>query len=106
MPRRASLVSKEVSDFLPADSGKGTRFRPTCGTVALCFTANVTAHAGAYLAFIVDNIDAAVDLASQHYFKPIHAPSTLDSGPNVGNKCVYMRDPDGFTIQFISIPSR
>jgi len=45
----------------------------------------------AHLAFNVDDVDAAVSFAGKHHFNPIHAPSTVDSGPNTGNKCVYLR---------------
>ena len=58
----------------------------------------------AHLAFDVDNIDAAVIAAEEYGVRPIAAPYVTDAGPNAGGKVVYLRDPDGITIELIQKP--
>ena len=55
----------------------------------------------AHLAFDIDNIDAAVIAAKKFGVDPIAAPYVSDAGPNAGSKVVYLRDPDGITIELI-----
>lgn len=55
----------------------------------------------AHLALNVDNVDAAVEAVAGLGLKPISPPVTIDQGPNRGRKVVYLRDPDGVTIEFI-----
>ena len=47
----------------------------------------------AHMAFDVDDVDAA-----------IAPPVPINDGPNKGRRVVYLRDPDGVTIEFIEIP--
>ncbi len=58
----------------------------------------------AHVAFDVDNIDAAVAAAEAHEVRPINPPLLTDAGPNAGRKVVYLRDPDGITIELIQRP--
>ena len=58
----------------------------------------------AHLAFDVDNVDAAVIAAKEYGVLPIAAPYVTDAGPNAGGKVVYLRDPDGITIELIQKP--
>ncbi|MDP6709247.1 MAG: VOC family protein, partial [Alphaproteobacteria bacterium] len=58
----------------------------------------------AHMAFDVDDLDAALAAAARHQVKPIGSPYTIDKGPNAGNRVVYLRDPDGVTIEFIEKP--
>ena len=58
----------------------------------------------AHLAFDVDNVDAAVIAAEEYGVRPIAAPYVTDAGPNAGGKVVYLRDPDGITIELIQKP--
>ena len=36
--------------------------------------------------------------------KPAGKPQTLKTGPNAGKRVVYVRDPDGTTIEFMQPP--
>ena len=36
--------------------------------------------------------------------EPIAPPVPINDGPNKGRRVVYLRDPDGVTIEFIEIP--
>ena len=58
----------------------------------------------AHLAFDVDNIESAVAAAEEFGGRPIAAPYVTDAGPNAGGKVVYLRDPDGITIELIQKP--
>ncbi len=55
----------------------------------------------AHIAYDVDDVDAAVAAAARHQVLPIGAVTVIDKGPNAGRKVVYLRDPDGVTIEFI-----
>ena len=55
----------------------------------------------AHVAYDVDDIEAAVETAAAFDVRPIRAIAVVDDGPNRGNKAVYLRDPDGITIEFI-----
>jgi catechol 2,3-dioxygenase-like lactoylglutathione lyase family enzyme len=58
----------------------------------------------AHIAFDVDNIDAAVAAAQRVDVRPCGPPQLLDAGPNKGGKVVYVRNPDGVTVEFIEKP--
>jgi catechol 2,3-dioxygenase-like lactoylglutathione lyase family enzyme len=59
----------------------------------------------AHIAFDVRNIEAAVAAAAPYGVTPIAPPLLLtQGGPNAGSKVVYLRDPDGITIEFIEKP--
>ena len=58
----------------------------------------------AHIAFNVEDIDAIVTLSSDHNVFPIGQITTVDQGPNKGGKAVYLRDPDGITVELIQQP--
>jgi len=58
----------------------------------------------AHMAFDVDDVDAAIAAAKKHRVEPIAPPVPINDGPNKGRRVVYLRDPDGVTIEFIEIP--
>lgn len=58
----------------------------------------------AHIAFDVDDMDAAIAAAAAHEVRPINRTAVIDAGPNKGGKAVYLRDPDGITIEFIQAP--
>lgn len=58
----------------------------------------------AHIAFDVDDIGAAIAAAAAHGVLPIGEPVPIDQGPNRGGSVVYLRDPDGVTIEFIEKP--
>lgn len=55
----------------------------------------------AHLALNVDDVDAAIAAAVPYGVVAINPPITIDQGPNKGKKVVYLRDPDGVTLEFI-----
>lgn len=55
----------------------------------------------AHLAFDVTDVDAAIAASRVHGFRPINPPTPIDKGPNAGSRVVYLRDPDGVTIEYI-----
>ncbi len=55
----------------------------------------------AHVAYDVDNVDAAVAASAPHQVLPIGEVTVIDKGPNAGRKVVYLRDPDGVTIEYI-----
>jgi catechol 2,3-dioxygenase-like lactoylglutathione lyase family enzyme len=58
----------------------------------------------AHLAFDVEDIEAAIRACEAHDLRPAGAIVSLDRGPNKGARVVYLRDPDGLTIEFIQAP--
>lgn len=57
-----------------------------------------------HVAFTVDNLDAVLRAIASSGWKAAGKPQTLQSGPNVGKRVVYVRDPDGTTIEFMQPP--
>lgn len=57
-----------------------------------------------HVAFTVDNLDAVLDSIAASGWKAVGKPQTLKSGPNAGKRVVYVRDPDGTTIEFMQPP--
>ena len=58
-----------------------------------------------HVALTVDNLDAVVSTIAASGWKAAGKPQTLQSGPNAGKRVVYVRDPDGTTIEFMQLPS-
>ena len=54
-----------------------------------------------HVAFTVDNLDAILEKIAASGWKAAGCPQTLTSGPNAGKRVVYVRDPDGTTIEFM-----
>ncbi len=57
----------------------------------------------AHVAYDVDDVDAAVAASAPHQVLPIGEVTVIDKGPNAGRKVVYLRDPDGVTIEYIEV---
>lgn len=55
----------------------------------------------AHVAYDVDDIEAAVAAAGRHDVQVIQDIHRIDAGPNTGRRVVYLRDPDGITVEFI-----
>lgn len=55
----------------------------------------------AHLAFDVTDVDAAIAASQVYGFRAINPPTPIDKGPNAGSRVVYLRDPDGVTIEYI-----
>ena len=54
-----------------------------------------------HVAFTVDNLDAILERIAASGWKAAGHPQTLQSGPNAGKRVVYVRDPDGTTIELM-----
>ena len=58
-----------------------------------------------HVALVVDDLDALLKTIAQSGWKAAGKPQTLTAGPNAGKRVVYVRDPDGTTIEFMQAPS-
>jgi len=83
----------ELLEYIaPADCKRHVAFRP-------CDVGSV------HVALIVDDLDAVLSAINVSGWKAAGKPQTLQSGPNAGKRVVYVRDPDGTTIEFMQQPS-
>ena len=57
-----------------------------------------------HVALTVDNLDAVLNTIAASGWKAAGKPQTLKSGPNAGKRVVYVRDPDGTTIELMQPP--
>ena len=57
-----------------------------------------------HVALTVDNLDAVLRAIASAGWKAAGKPQTLETGPNAGKRVVYVRDPDGTTIEFMQPP--
>ncbi len=55
----------------------------------------------AHIAFDVEDVEALVTRGAQYGAKLMGEVLEITSGPNKGGRAVYMRDPDGVTMEFI-----
>jgi catechol 2,3-dioxygenase-like lactoylglutathione lyase family enzyme len=58
-----------------------------------------------HVALWVDNLDALLNAIAASEWRPAGKPQTLKSGPNAGKRVVYVRGPDGTTIEFMQTPA-
>ena len=58
-----------------------------------------------HVAYDVDDAAAAIAASAAHQVSPLGPITTIDKGPNAGGKVVYLRDPDGVTIEYIQKPT-
>jgi len=62
-----------------------------------------TANPGtAHIAFFVDDCDALYEQLVAKGIRSVSAPVTPTIGPNEGGRAVYMIDPDGIRVEFIT----
>jgi catechol 2,3-dioxygenase-like lactoylglutathione lyase family enzyme len=59
-----------------------------------------------HVALTVDNLDAVLQRIAASGWKAAGKPQTLMTGPNAGKRVIYVRDPDGTTIEFMELPSK
>lgn len=57
-----------------------------------------------HVALTVDNLDAVLSTIATAGWSAAGKPQTLKTGPNAGKRIVYVRDPDGATIEFMQPP--
>ena len=58
-----------------------------------------------HVALTVDNLDAVLSAIAASGWSAVGNPQILKTGPNAGKRVVYVRDPDGTTIEFMQPPS-
>jgi glyoxylase I family protein len=59
-----------------------------------------------HIALTVDNLDAVLQKIAASGWKAAGKPQTLTKRPNAGKRVVYVRDPDGTTIEFMQMPAQ
>lgn len=59
-----------------------------------------------HVALLVHDLDAVLERIAASDWKAAGKPQMLQSGPNAGKRVVYVRDPDGTTIEFLELPGR
>ena len=57
-----------------------------------------------HVALQVDDLDAVLEKIAASGWKAAGKPQTLTAGPNAGKRVMYVRDPDGTTIEFMEVP--
>ncbi len=57
-----------------------------------------------HVALLVDDLDAVLKRIAASGWNAAGKPQTLAAGPNTGKRVVYVRDPDGTTIEFMQAP--
>src|SRR6266581_2897667 len=57
-----------------------------------------------HVALLVDDLDAVLERITTSGWKAAGQPQLLKNGPNAGKRVVYVRDPDGTTIEFMQAP--
>jgi glyoxylase I family protein len=82
----------ELLEYHAPSDGKGP------GTIRPCDVG------AAHVALTVDNIDALLKRVAGSGWQAAGSPQTLTTGPNAGKRVVYVRDPDGTTIEFMQPP--
>jgi glyoxylase I family protein len=81
----------ELLEYLAPKDRKRIEFRP-------CDVGSV------HVAFTVKNLDAVLNAIAASGWRTAGQPQTLRSGPNAGKRVIYVRDPDGTTIEFMQPP--
>jgi catechol 2,3-dioxygenase-like lactoylglutathione lyase family enzyme len=56
-----------------------------------------------HVALTVENLDALLETIAASGWKAAGIPQTLTVGPNAGKRVIYVRDPDGTTIELMQI---
>jgi catechol 2,3-dioxygenase-like lactoylglutathione lyase family enzyme len=83
----------ELLEYLaPADRKKDVHLRP-------CDVGHV------HVALTVDSLAPLLQKIAASGWKPAGKPQTLTAGPNAGKCVIYVRDPDGTTIEFMEVPA-
>jgi len=58
-----------------------------------------------HIALNVADMDAALEGAREYGFAPLGKVILVDAGPNKGRRVVYLRNPDGLTVEFLEFPT-
>ena len=57
-----------------------------------------------HVGLTVENLDAILQKVAAAGWKAAGRPQSLTTGPNAGKRVIYVRDPDGTTIEFMELP--
>lgn len=57
-----------------------------------------------HLAFYVENIDALLARIASSGWRPVGEVQTVESGERKGLRLIYVRGPDGVTLEFLQLP--
>jgi catechol 2,3-dioxygenase-like lactoylglutathione lyase family enzyme len=57
-----------------------------------------------HLGFYVENLDALLARVARAGWRPVGNVQTVESGERAGLRLIYLRDPDGITIEFLQLP--
>lgn len=57
-----------------------------------------------HVALLVNDLEAVLGRIAASGWKAAGKPQMLKTGPNTGKRVVYVRDPDGTTIEFMQVP--
>jgi glyoxylase I family protein len=57
-----------------------------------------------HVALVVDDLDAVLKRIAASGWEAAGEPQTLTVGPNAGKRVIYVRDPDGTTIELMQPP--
>jgi glyoxylase I family protein len=80
----------ELLEYLAPADRKRTNLRP-------CDVGSV------HVALLIHDLDAVLEQIAVSGWKAAGKPQTLTRGPNAGKRVVYVRDPDGTTIELMQI---
>ncbi|HKP03442.1 MAG TPA: VOC family protein [Chthoniobacterales bacterium] len=58
-----------------------------------------------HIALTVENLEEILERMADSGWKAAGKPQTLTVGPNAGKRVIYVRDPDGTTIELMQMPS-
>jgi catechol 2,3-dioxygenase-like lactoylglutathione lyase family enzyme len=70
---------------------KGTFLPPMCDAGA------------SHIALNVDDLDAAIAASVAYGFEPMGEVVAIDAGPNKGRRIVYLRSPEGITVEYLEV---
>jgi glyoxylase I family protein len=56
-----------------------------------------------HVALLVNDLNLVLERIAASGWKAAGKPQTLNKGPNAGKRVVYVRDPDGTTIEFMQV---
>ncbi len=60
----------------------------------------------AHVALTVENLQPLLEKIAESGWKAAGEPQALTTGPNAGKRVIYVRDPDGTTVEFMEMTKR
>ena len=82
----------ELLEYLaPPDHKKDAHLRP-------CDVGHV------HVALTVESLEPLLERVAASGWKAAGTPQTINYGPNAGKRVIYVRDPDGTTVEFMEMP--